>query len=193
MKKGIVLIVIAALLAIILYRFVFKKDKHTDKKEIPMAVTGTDTLTGDVGESLKAYYDMKEAFTKSDTAAVNRQAAIFVSKVDKINFAGVKTDSSVIDVAAQIQKDISSETQNLQQTNNIEAKRKSFQMVSDGLFDLLRTIRYDGSKVYQLYCPMAFNNSGAAWLSNSSEIVNPYFGEKMLHCGDVRDSVNIAK
>ena len=193
MKKGIVLIVIAALLAIILYRFVFKKDKHADTKEIPMAVTGTDTLTGDVGESLKAYYDMKEAFTKSDTVAVNKQAAIFVSKVDKINFAGVKTDSSVIDVAAQIQKDISSETQNLQQTNNIEAKRKSFQMVSDGLFDLLRTIRYDGSKVYQLYCPMAFNNSGAAWLSNSSEIVNPYFGEKMLHCGDVRDSVNIAK
>jgi Cu(I)/Ag(I) efflux system membrane fusion protein len=61
------------------------------------------------------------------------------------------------------------------------------------MFDLLRTIRYNGSKVYQQYCPMAFNNAGAAWLSNSTEIVNPYFGEKMLHCGDLRDSVNIAK
>ena len=30
---------------------------------------------------------------------------------------------------------------------------------------------------------MAFNNEGAYWLSKNENILNPYFGEKMLTCG----------
>jgi Cu(I)/Ag(I) efflux system membrane fusion protein len=33
---------------------------------------------------------------------------------------------------------------------------------------------------------MAFDNEGASWLQLGDEILNPYFGSKMLHCGDVR-------
>jgi hypothetical protein len=193
MKKGTIMIIIAAIAAFMIYKFVFKQDKPVKNKEIPMAVTGTDTLTGDIGETLQAYYNMKDAFIKSDTALVNKEASVLVTKIDKMSFSGIHADTAVIGVAEQIQKDVSGETQNLLKTADIESKRKSFQIVSDGLFDLLRTIRYNGSKVFQQYCPMAFENAGAAWLSNSKEIVNPYFGDKMLHCGDVRDSVVIAK
>jgi hypothetical protein len=48
---------------------------------------------------------------------------------------------------------------------------------------------------------MAFNDNEAAyWLSNSREVVNPYLGKKhpkyssgMLHCGEVKDSLNYGK
>jgi Cu(I)/Ag(I) efflux system membrane fusion protein len=40
--------------------------------------------------------------------------------------------------------------------------------------------------VFELYCPMAFNNKGAAWLQPDKEIRNPYFGAQMLSCGEVR-------
>jgi Cu(I)/Ag(I) efflux system membrane fusion protein len=40
---------------------------------------------------------------------------------------------------------------------------------------------------------MAFDNKGAYWLSNVSEIKNPYFGEKMLTCGSVQDSLYYGK
>src|SRR5919112_1443628 len=63
--------------------------------------------------------------------------------------------------------------------NNIEAKRKSFQMISDNMYDLLRTVRYDNEIVYHQYCPMAFNDAGAYWLSKTGDIKNPYFGKKM--------------
>jgi Cu(I)/Ag(I) efflux system membrane fusion protein len=39
--------------------------------------------------------------------------------------------------------------------------------------------------VYKEYCPMAFDNKGAYWLSESEEIRNPYFGKSMLTCGEV--------
>jgi Cu(I)/Ag(I) efflux system membrane fusion protein len=32
---------------------------------------------------------------------------------------------------------------------------------------------------------MAFNDKGAYWLSNISKIKNPYYGKKMLTCGEV--------
>jgi hypothetical protein len=43
--------------------------------------------------------------------------------------------------------------------------------------------------VYVAYCPMANNNEGANWLSNDKEIKNPYFGDKMLRCGSVMETI----
>lgn len=40
--------------------------------------------------------------------------------------------------------------------------------------------------VYIQYCPMAFQNQGAHWLSLDSVIRNPYFGDQMLTCGEVQ-------
>jgi hypothetical protein len=36
---------------------------------------------------------------------------------------------------------------------------------------------------------MAFNKKGAYWLSESKVIRNPYFGEKMLDCGETRETL----
>jgi len=44
-----------------------------------------------------------------------------------------------------------------------------------------------GVKLYRQYCPMAFQNKGAYWLSSEKKIMNPYFGDKMLHCGVVKE------
>ena len=43
----------------------------------------------------------------------------------------------------------------------------------------------NSGEVYQQFCPMAFENTGAFWFSDSEEILNPYFGDAMLHCGKV--------
>ena len=43
----------------------------------------------------------------------------------------------------------------------------------------------NSGEVYQQYCPMAFENAGAYWFSDSEEILNPYFGDAMLRCGKV--------
>ncbi len=40
---------------------------------------------------------------------------------------------------------------------------------------------------------MAFNNRGAHWLSDTTEVVNPYFGDEMLHCGSVTDTLRFQK
>lgn len=71
----------------------------------------------------------------------------------------------------------------------VEEKRKHFSEISDALFSILKKANLRHAGVYQEFCPMAFNDKGAYWLSAESEIKNPYYGKKMLECGEVKDSL----
>ncbi|WP_269541647.1 efflux RND transporter periplasmic adaptor subunit [Cerasicoccus fimbriatus] len=42
-----------------------------------------------------------------------------------------------------------------------------------------------------MHCPMANNNAGADWLQSSEPLRNPYFGEMMLKCGEVKETIKI--
>jgi Cu(I)/Ag(I) efflux system membrane fusion protein len=57
------------------------------------------------------------------------------------------------------------------------------------MYGLLKNVDLKNAHVYQEYCPMAFNEKGAHWLSDDSDIKNPYFGKKMLECGEVTDVI----
>lgn len=43
--------------------------------------------------------------------------------------------------------------------------------------------------LFQAHCPMALKNQGADWLQAGEEIANPYFGSKMLRCGEITGKV----
>ncbi len=43
--------------------------------------------------------------------------------------------------------------------------------------------------VHEAYCPMAFDDKGAAWLQRDTAILNAYFGKKMLRCGEIRGAI----
>jgi Cu(I)/Ag(I) efflux system membrane fusion protein len=72
---------------------------------------------------------------------------------------------------------------------NIEVKRIYFRQVSDAVYAISAAAKLSNAGVYRQYCPMAFNDEGAYWLSNSRDIQNPYFGRKMKECGEVTDSL----
>lgn len=39
------------------------------------------------------------------------------------------------------------------------------------------------------YCPMALDYEGASWIQIGSEVLNPYFGHSMLHCGSIEEEI----
>ncbi len=62
--------------------------------------------------------------------------------------------------------------------------RVHFQELSHALTDLVQVFGHAlASPLYQLSCPMAFDNAGATWLQSSAKTRNPYFGPAMLNCG----------
>lgn len=139
---------------------------------------------------LNNYYHLKDAFVLSNEELAATSAQLLKTSADSINLNEAKADTSIIEMAKGYVQTISSEAAALAGEKDIEAKRKSFQMISDAMYDLIRTVHFDKQVVYHEFCPMAFNDAGAYWLSSASDIKNPYFGKKMLTCGEVKDSID---
>lgn len=78
--------------------------------------------------------------------------------------------------------------QKIAQAEDINGQRMAFQDLSAAMEQML-TGAISSGEVYKQYCPMAFEGKGAYWLSASKEVRNPYYGDKMLKCGSVRDTL----
>jgi hypothetical protein len=73
-------------------------------------------------------------------------------------------------------------------TNNIEHQRERFSNMSEGMYALVKAFG-GGKTLYHDHCPMAKDGKGAMWLSETKEIKNPYFGDKMMECGSVEEEI----
>lgn len=142
-----------------------------------------------VDKVLASYYQLKDAFVNTDSDAANKAGIALAAAVDSFKWGGIKDTSIVFLASDPLIKSIGNDAGSISRENNIEEKRKVFSSISENLYQLMQAIKYDNQVVYHQYCPMAFNDAGAFWLSNSADIKNPYFGDKMLECGEVKDSI----
>ena len=71
--------------------------------------------------------------------------------------------------------------------HNLDSLRVQFSRLSDNLMNIFEKYEYkEDTTLYLIFCSMAFNNKGGYWLQDSKEINNPYFGAKMLKCGEIK-------
>ena len=158
------------------------------------------TANASVTAALEAYYQLKDALVEADTVAADRASISLAILADSIKLDGV-ADSTLLRTVKNFSGTISAEAIALPQEDNITEKRRAFSMITENFYPLLQSVQYQGGTVYHQMCPMAFNDNEAAyWLSSSREVVNPYLGKKhpryssgMLHCGEVKDSLNYRK
>ena len=72
----------------------------------------------------------------------------------------------------------------LEQVDDVKSLRVYFKGLSNFLLSVADAFSPFSEALYVQYCPMAFDNQGARWLSFNEEILNPYFGNRMLRCGE---------
>jgi hypothetical protein len=65
-------------------------------------------------------------------------------------------------------------------------QRNHFSMMSEVMYTLVKSFG-SGITLYHDHCPMFNDNKGAMWLSETKNIRNPYYGEKMMTCGSVME------
>ena len=75
-------------------------------------------------------------------------------------------------------------------SGKIEEQRTAFSEFSNQFYKAIKTFGLMGKTTYYQFCPMAFDNKGAYWLSESKTIRNPYFGDKMMDCGETKETLN---
>ena len=81
------------------------------------------------------------------------------------------------------------DSRHISETTVIDHQREHFESLSKNMYSLLSGLKLNNTTVYQQYCPM----KKAAWLSESEDIRNPYYGDDMLDCGKVTATIKAAK
>jgi hypothetical protein len=194
MKKVFLFVLAAVAVALIIYSFLGRKSEPKEERQQPLAVgKKTEGFNQSFNLMLASYFRLKDALVESDTVAANKAALELGVLADSLNVNDIKGDSTadaVRQTADNFAGTISGSARGLAGEKDIEAKRREFQMISDVLWSLIRTVQFGGEKIFYQHCPMAFDNQGAYWISNSREIRKPYFGHKMLTCGSTEDSVD---
>ncbi|MFI5155145.1 MAG: DUF3347 domain-containing protein [Chitinophagales bacterium] len=203
MKKALLLIVICAAAAFTLYKFLSKKEGSGGLPKEAALVVGknSEQFNASFGNMMNDYYSLKDAFINWDTAKADQAATALQKSADSLPLKDFKGDTTLVETAQNYISSISSELKGLVGESNIEEKRKAFNMLTSEIYDLIRTVRYNGATVYHAKCPMAFGDSAEAyWLSDQRKIINPYLGkyhpsykDKMLGCGEIVDSLDFSK
>jgi hypothetical protein len=199
MRKLLALLLIVALAFGTWWYFFKEKSGDNGAKQQPLKVSKhSSEFLQSISSVVTAYLSLKEAFVNADTAKIKEEERLLVAAIDSIKLDELKKDTTGIFQSAQlIIGDIKANAEAISKETDITEMRQDFRMVSENLFPLLKTIRYEGTKLYWQNCPMAFGEGkDASWLSSTEEIVNPYLGKNhpefkntMLHCGEIKDTI----
>lgn len=201
MKKTLLFIIVLAAVVLIARPFFCSGDdkpaeNQEDPKQQPLSIAeNTDAFNQSFTHLLNAYINVKDALVASDAQKASAAAGSLAQAADslKVNEITGDTTGLIKETANSYTGTITASAQALADKKDINAQRKEFEMIADAMWSLTRTVKYTGQKVYWQYCPMAFNDKGAYWMSNERQIRNPYFGSKMLTCGSVEDSLDYSK
>jgi hypothetical protein len=204
MKRLILVLVIVLIAGVAVWKlFLNKPDQKPDpEKDKPLAISkNSDAFTVSFSRLMGSYYFLKDALVDWDTTKANQAALLVEQNADSLPTRDLKADSSIVLTAENLAGSIENEVKGFVAETGIDQKRRAFNMITDELYNLIRTVRYDGQPVYHLRCPMAFGEDQEGyWLSNTNKIINPYLGNKdpqyknkMIGCGEVVDSLDFAK
>ena len=140
-----------------------------------------------LGRLAEAYLPLKDALVGTDPGSAQKRAGEFrqaLERVDMTQIGGAAHQYWMAQLNA-----LRTHADQLAGSEEIEEQRTQFRFLSDALVQSLRAFGVAGHDWYVQHCPMAFDNQGGDWLSAEKTILNPYFGDKMLTCGLVVDSL----
>ena len=86
-------------------------------------------------------------------------------------------------------KDVATAAARITNVNDIETQRKAYASLSNEFINMAKKSGVNNGELYVDFCPMALNDKGAYWLSAGKEIKNPYMGQKMLSCGEMKETI----
>jgi Cu(I)/Ag(I) efflux system membrane fusion protein len=138
-------------------------------------------------EVLNEYIVLKDAFVKEESNNI-------ISQSEKIGALLTKVDMKLLEnKEAQIfwmslEKQLRVGVSSILKTTAIKGQRNHFKQVSASLIEALQVFGVN-EKVFIAFCPMADGDKGAYWLSREEKVINPYFGNKMLTCGEVKQVI----
>lgn len=158
-----------------------------DVKKLSPAFASLDaSVSSHIQTVFNQYLQVKTALVNSNAAEAKSGATTLLQTLRGFDKSLLPADQkAAYDKSAGAMKASAS---NIAGTTDIKKQREHFATLSSQVYELAKNFGA-GKTVYHEHCPMALDNKGAMWLSESKEIRNPYYGDEMLECGTVEEVI----
>ncbi|MCZ6693819.1 MAG: efflux RND transporter periplasmic adaptor subunit [Bacteroidetes bacterium] len=133
------------------------------------------------------YLDMKASFIASNPSDVKKASTEVSDWLTKVNMGLLNGEMHNMWMGQL--KALSQNLKIIQSENDIEKQRLAFADFNEIFYKSVKHFGLKDKTVYYQFCPMARESKGAYWLSEIEEIKNPYFGDRMLTCGSIKETI----
>ena len=160
--------------------------KHGEHQNHEKSQESTKTTAGKLDPVFHSYLAVKDALVGTDAdkaAEAAKKLSESVAQVDMATLAEKEHHTWM-----EVNKSIAASAAKIAQENSIESQRQAFMDLSTNLYRLAKDAESDMALYWQ-FCPMANRNKGAYWVSQQQAIKNPYFGSKMMTCGETKERI----
>jgi len=161
-----------------------QEDTMADKnvKMVATTFTNVDPAVSSYMKSLvQDYLAIKNALTDSKKSRAASAAGKMVDAMKGFDKSLLTADQKKI--YDDIEDDLKEHAEHISKSE-LEHQRDHFSMMSTDMYDMVKTFGA-GMTLYHDHCPMY--KDGSMWLSETKEIRNPYYGDKMMTCGSVEE------
>lgn len=163
-----------------------KEEAENIKQVSPMYIK----LNANVAAHIKNFFDhyihIKTALVKGDSAEAANGAKAIVVVLKEFDRSHLPVDQKKS--YDQFINELRTAATNIASAQNLTQQRFHFSDLSLSAYDFAKSFGA-GRTIYHEHCPMAFDNKGAMWLSESKDVMNPYYGAEMLDCGTVEEVI----
>lgn len=133
------------------------------------------------------YFALKDALVNTDAGTSSAKAASLVKSIQNVEMSKLSNEEHT--VWMKVLKELTAHAEKIAATKDISKQRDTFALLSENIYALTKVAKQE-QPIYYQYCPMFNNGKGANWLSKEEAVKNPFYGNKMLTCGSVQETIN---
>ena len=161
-----------------------ENENHSNKNErMKVSVEFQNQLKSVFNEYIK----LKDALVKDDSKSVVAESKKLLDNISKVEMK-LLNSGEIHKHWMSLEKEIKMATVSISKTSDLKEQRSHFKDLTTYLTNAIEVFGIN-EKVYSQFCPMANNNKGAYWLSKEEKVFNPYYGEAMLTCGEIKQVI----
>ncbi len=123
----------------------------------------SDTFKKSLTLVTEKYFDLQKSLVASDVSAAQKSATATLSELSKVPMKAVEGEAH--DQWMSIEMTLKQQLNKVIEAKNISDQRVPFEIISEQFIELVETFGIMLPEVYSAYCPMAFDNKGAYWLT----------------------------
>jgi hypothetical protein len=132
------------------------------------------------------YFALKDALVKTDGNTASTKATDLAKAISTVKMDKLAMDEHM--AWMKVMKDLAFDAEHIAETKETSHQRDHFTSLSKNMYALMKVSKQDTPTYYQ-FCPMANDGKGANWLSKENAVKNPYYGNQMLTCGKVVETI----